>query len=212
MSGNLAIDRSGQGNDGTITNGPLRVKGKLGQALNFVRSSTQSISVPTNLQLQPPFSFSAWVNAADIPSGVSGLCDNYYPAIASDTVEGFGWNLTMGSPNGIGYSNFEIARWKSVSIWEGITSNATFTANTWYHVVGVYTPEQTSLYINGAIDKSTAASQSTLYYKESTSAIGKEGCGAPVQYFNGKLDDVRVYNRALTPDEVKRLYIIGGGR
>lgn len=30
--------------------------------------------------------------------------------------------------------------------------------------------------------------------------------------FDGKIDDVRIYNRALTPDEIRRLYNIGGGR
>jgi Concanavalin A-like lectin/glucanases superfamily len=204
-----AKDVSGQGNDGSLISMSTSTSpaiGKIGQALNFVRASSHFIRPDNNIQLQP-LSFSVWVNAADIPSGTLDECNNYYPAIASDETGGFGWNLTT---DYIVPTKFSLARWSDGgATLEGVRSNTTYTPNKWYHVVGVYTPTQTSLYINGAHDNSSAASFTTIWYSDITSAIGKEGCGAAFQYFNGKIDDVRIYNRALSATEIKQLYTLG---
>jgi Concanavalin A-like lectin/glucanases superfamily len=207
-------DRSGNGNDGSLalmSTSSSPTAGKIGQALTFDRSKSQAITPSTNLQYQPPFSFSVWLQAADIPSGID-TCNNYYPAIAADSAsgQGYGWGIAMGSPTGNGYNHFELNRWgDGGGAWFGTTSNATYVAGRWYHVAGVYASSTAYLYINGALDKSQDTPNGPIYYGGSASSIGSEGCGAPIQYFNGKIDDVRIYNRALSAAEVKQLYNAG---
>ncbi len=208
---NTVRDMSGNGNTGSLVSMSTSSSpaiGKIGQALNFVRASSQFIRTDNNLQFQPPFSFTVWVNAADIPSGTLDVCENYYPAIASDEIGGYGWNLLLGGISGP--TGFYIARWANGgNNEEGVVANSTFTLNKWYHIVGVYTPTKTSIYVNGVLDNTAPAAFPTLFYYDVTSAFGKEGCGNEFQYFNGKIDDVRIYNRALSATEIKQLYNAG---
>ena len=76
MSGVTAYDRSGQGNNGTLTNGPSRVAGKIGQALSFDGVNDYvSIGNSATLQNLPdagPFSVAFWVrnrSAGNAPFG-----------------------------------------------------------------------------------------------------------------------------------------------
>ena len=82
--------------------------------------------------------------------------------------------------------------------------------NRWYHVVGTYDASTNFriFYRNGVAGDAgnTAAndfSGGTNFY------ISGWGHGANIQKWNGFIDDVRVYNRALTPSEIKRLYNMG---
>jgi hypothetical protein len=64
------------------------------------------------------------------------------------------------------------------------------------------------IYIDGVVDKSdsnilTAVAQSA---SADNANIGRRADG---NTFNGLIDDVRIYNRALSPDEIKRLYTMG---
>src|SRR3989344_5686467 len=65
MSETNAYDLSGNGNHGTLTNGPARVIGKIGQALHFSRSNTQYVDVGTNMDLLGELSAFTWVYVED---------------------------------------------------------------------------------------------------------------------------------------------------
>jgi hypothetical protein len=93
------------------------------------------------------------------------------------------------------------------SIW--LRSDTVLTDGLWYHVVGVYDNKTMTVYVNGTQDGSAifpAAGQGDslagLY-------IGKTGywSGYPDdRYFNGVIDEVRIYNRALTDQEISDRY------
>ncbi len=80
-------------------------------------------------------------------------------------------------------------------------ANIYITYGNWNHLVGVYDSVSgyAYMYLNGSL---VASSNSTNY---STSWGGGIG-GYTSYWFNGKIDDVRVYSRALTADEVANLY------
>ena len=79
----------------------------------------------------------------------------------------------------------------------------TLQANTWYHVTGVYNAATSELhvYLNGQLDDGTLLGTVTATQQNSTANvnIGRRP-GSSSFNFNGRIDDVRIYNRALTPD------------
>ncbi|SFB99149.1 Por secretion system C-terminal sorting domain-containing protein [Flexibacter flexilis DSM 6793] len=85
-----------------------------------------------------------------------------------------------------------------------LTSNTSIQAGTWVHIAAVY--DQTSggkLYINGVLDNSLA-STGNLVYNNRKIYIG--GNGIDNHYFRGNIDEVLVYNRAITAAEVSQIY------
>ena len=92
-----------------------------------------------------------------------------------------------------------------------MTWTKALSANTWQHVAMVRSGSSgdwtCTLYLNGLLDNSgTTASNPNGVNEEVT--IGREG-SASNRYFNGPLDDIRVYNRALSTGEVNKLYQMG---
>jgi hypothetical protein len=75
-------------------------------------------------------------------------------------------------------------------------------SDVWTHVVGVATPTQHKLYVNGQLVATRNTSKASVTSTGST-YIGK---GLTVTYFAGNIDEVRFYNRALSPAEVRELY------
>ena len=79
-------------------------------------------------------------------------------------------------------------------------------ANTWYHVTGVYNAASSELhvYLNGQLDDGTLLGTVTTTQQNSTANvnIGRRP-GISGHNFNGRIDDVRIYNRALTQTEIQ---------
>ena len=93
-----------------------------------------------------------------------------------------------------------------------VTSNLQLT-NTWYHVVATYDATTMRLYVNGQEENSTPKS-GNIFVSDTEWNIG--ACnygGTPANnhqksFFNGLIDDVRIYDRALSSTEVTELYNI----
>jgi hypothetical protein len=140
-----------------------------------------------------PFSVSAWVNGntldttsrAVIARGNSG---NYSWAIYNDGANPGKLAFTADNSANIG------------------VSTTTLSANAWYHVVIVSDGAKTRLYINGSLDKET--NNSSLLSGGSVS-IGADPDGTNA--WAGKIDEVRIYNRALDATEAANLYNLSTG-
>ena len=91
-----------------------------------------------------------------------------------------------------------------------ITGNTQLQANRWYHIVGVYKPGQyIRLFIDGELDmQSQSATFGPIPTDDQSLMVGR--CGE--QYFVGRMDEVRVYDRALEPLGVAQLFAREGGR
>ena len=90
-------------------------------------------------------------------------------------------------------------------------SGGTLTTNAWNHVVSTwqYATDTISIYVNGAfINSASDANVGTVAVTTATigALINQSGINVP---FNGQIDEVRLYNRALTADEIKQLYRMG---
>ena len=206
--GTSARDKSGQGNHGTITNSPLKKPGKVGQALDFDGSDdTVNVNDATSLRLSAPFTFTAWIKR-NATGGVShGFLSKHqatgdwlsYFILARATNE-----LRFGMDDNVQGST---PRWDSAT---------TLAANRWYHVVAVIratsgASTDVDLYINGAKESTTFtaggyASGFVNRYSTDPVLLGAVATDVTSSYNNGSLDDVRIYNRALSASEIARLY------
>lgn len=87
--------------------------------------------------------------------------------------------------------------------------------NQWYHIAVTTSGSFSALYINGEQIGSlvTPTSISSVDWDRITTSSLKIGADPhgnpafPIDYFKGKLDDIRIYNRALTSQEIKAIYV-----
>jgi hypothetical protein len=94
-----------------------------------------------------------------------------------------------------------------------VTSTATFTDGQWYHLAVVYDGSQptglrTTLYVNGALDSVHDGPANGLGTHSSTLTIGDLTLASfdDCERFQGKIDEVAVWARALTAKEIQTLY------
>lgn len=165
------------------------------------------ISVPYTSELAPTsqVTCSAWAYKSDW-SIISGNT-----RILSKTESG-GWHISLDDAGvGNGYAAFIIFRAGSGYIYTKYLYTGLSTG--WHHFAGTYDGRYTKLYIDGVlrntIDSSTNSGIS--YSCNNNLIIGAEASQGTLtdgSYFSGKIDDVRIYNRALTGDEIQKLYSI----
>jgi prepilin-type N-terminal cleavage/methylation domain-containing protein len=190
-TGTIAYDLSGYGNNGTLVNGTTWVDGKIGKALSFDGSDdylvADNIKVNTTQGAQNTVIF--WMNWS-----------------GQNTVMPFGWNTSYDLflySNAFGFNT-------GCSNIEGF-SGTSFLQNSWHNVAAVFyngTPSfpNVKLYIDGD-GKSVTHQFGTICSGTVTNRIFVSGWGVNSGYkFNGLIDEVRVYNRALSDSEIKALY------
>ena len=197
VSGVTAYDRSGSGNNGTLTNGPTVYPGKVGQALSL-NGTNSYIVVPTSASLGANFfrgsnwTISMWVN----PQLTGNANQELFMGVWHEP------RIYLNSPGGF----LQFAGFISSVYTTLIPSTANvFSANTWVHVAIVSNGTNYLLYKNGAQVNSSAYQQIDGGATQFRLAADGSGNGA----FNGKIDEVRIYNRALSAAEVTALYNLG---
>lgn len=198
LSGTTAYDRSGQGNNGTLTNGPIPTQGKVGQALSFDGTDDYiSLGNPAALQLTGDMTLSAWINPVLLDSN-----HNHNVIVSGRSIEqDQAYDLTVNSTS-VGSVFRTDTGWQTQLVQAG-TSIPT---GSWTHVSIVRSGTNIAYYVNGVSIGSIAFTGTPII--GSGYLIGKGFYGGS-HYFNGKVDEVRIYNRALSAGEVTALYNLG---
>jgi len=90
-----------------------------------------------------------------------------------------------------------------------MTSNLSY--NTWYHVVAVYTGTQLKIYVNGVQNGASVNSTGSMTTNTKSVFIGgdPEFPANTRARWKGDLDDVYIFNRALSDTEITTLYGLG---
>ena len=195
-----AVDSSGQGNTGTTQNSPVWTSsGEIGNALTFNGSNQYVSAADTNVANNAAFTVAAWFKTSSTASKLKVLTEGY-PA------QGQG-NYISVNENVTGDVEFGVCAGSGCSTWGGIaTGNINLNDGNWHQVVGVqYSKSSRSLYVDGvlkATDSTTIGTVTTTEFLIGTNLS---------TYFNGAIDDVRVYNRALSAEEIWDLYLGTGG-
>ncbi len=203
-SKNKAYDRSGQGNDGVFTNmstSTAPVIGKVGQALNF-DGTNDYVSVPaaSSIQITGAISIGAWVKTSS--TGVQEIIGS-----RSGGTNGFGLALRgSAGTNRLRFTYFGVVDWES-------SNNGHYTDGLWHHYVVTNDLTSVKFYRDGVLfsTSGTAGAPGTVSTVAQALGAMNDG-GSPNSYLNGSLDEVRLYNRALSADEAKQLYLMGGSK
>jgi hypothetical protein len=191
-SGTTAYDSSGNGNDGTILGNPQWVPGKVGGALDFdgdgdyVNCGNDPI-----FDITEEITLAIWVNANDNNNGENncwlGKGDNAY-AIKHQT------------GNYLEFFIFDGA-WHSTNYSTDITS----LNGDWHHMAGTYDGSELKFYLDGELAANLVYS-STIGTAAHNVTIG-ENSQATGRYFDGMLDDPRIYNEALSQDDIQSIML-----
>jgi Concanavalin A-like lectin/glucanases superfamily len=182
-----APDITGDGHTATVEGAKWTEHGKYGGAMEFNAAEDDILKIPASAELDfdEEFTLEAWVR----PSGE----DNHdAPLIDKQEGSGRGYFLYEGgsvSDRPYGAANEE---------QELIHAEDPLSAHTWSHVALTFSGNRTYLYVNGELVDNGAAEPTVT--SEGELEIG--GSTDTADYFDGRIDEVRIYNRELDQAEV----------
>ncbi|HEX3174529.1 MAG TPA: LamG domain-containing protein, partial [Solirubrobacterales bacterium] len=185
-SGTLASDASPAKNDGTVNGATSTASGRFGRALSF-DGVNDRVDVPdaASLELSSAMTLEAWVR----PNS-SRL---HAPVIAKETTNFYTYRLEAGGEiQGIPEGFISDAPWS----WEDAEDTKALPNGSWSHLALTYDGVNMRLYVNGNLVSTRAAAKPTVDGL-------KLGIGAyRTAFYEGLIDEVRVYNRALSASEI----------
>ena len=186
-SGSTVTDASGNGHNGTIANATWSTTGKYGGALSF-NGTNALVTIPdaASLHLTTGMTLEAWVDPTTINNTwrdvVYKANDNFY--LEASTTNG-----SLPDAGTIAGGSYADA-----------FGTAKLTTNTWAFLTETYDGSTLRLYVNGTQVASTAH---TGAITTSTNPLQIGGDSLYGQYFAGLIDNVRVYNVALTAAQIQ---------
>jgi len=183
------------GQNGTLINGATFAPGMVGQAFSLNGTSAfVEISNSPSLNLTGSLSVAFWAK----PSSISGLS-----AIVDMAQEGtLNENYCVANANGTLDLQYYNGGWQQVS------APGFFGAGVWVHGVVTYEAGNVFIYRNGTQFAQAAGRPPLLTNSSNVLKIGRYQVGT-TGYFQGLIDEVAIYNRALTPTEVASNYAAG---
>ncbi|MDT8282132.1 MAG: LamG-like jellyroll fold domain-containing protein [Gammaproteobacteria bacterium] len=186
-SGSTVTDASGNGNHGTMTNAVSIANGYSGKALSFNGANAWvTVNDSPSLDLSTGMTLEAWVYPTSLTTGGKTV-------ILKEQSGGAVYNLYATEDTDVPISSFNDGSYRVIS---GPTQ---LQANQWTHLVSTYDGQYQRLYVNGV--EVAKSAQNTLI-KQSDGVLRIGGNSLWGEYFDGKIDEVRIYNRALTATEV----------
>jgi hypothetical protein len=211
IQGTTVIDRSGKGNNGTAT-GTTKTIGKLGQGLSF-NGTSDHVSLSDFFSGMDDGTISLWVKTTNdaamtlfgVNRGGVPCSDNHWNLLIGDGSDGYDDNglITIVYNYGTTYILYYSTLNRS-ELFDGNWHNITVTNDSAHHI-----------YLDGVSKTITdhfGNDGGELFdiYSLNSFRIGSQYCNSAEQnFFNGKMDDVHIYNRALTATEVANLYHTG---
>jgi hypothetical protein len=196
-----ANDESGNGNHGTV-NGATLTQDRFGNAnMAYGFDGVDDKITAGNYNITSDFSISFWCNLQtsnfQYPIGLGININN-----TVDLYKGFGIGYSSTNPpcNGLGNSKYFI--YDAVSTCNSwIEMNNTTPINTWTYITATRNNNLISLYKNGVLDVSSSSLNLpgilNLYFGSRSDDFA---------FYQGSLDDIGIWNRALTACEIQDLY------
>ena len=190
--GEAVTDSSDNGLDGKIGKGkPKWVDGKFGGAMEFGGQDMVTVDDDNALDLEE-FTIAAWVNIPKI-SGVWQIIASKENRNPTGRNYGLFGHINTGV---VHYSFTTNAGWKSFNAQTAVTDGD------WHHVAGTYDGSDFKLYLNGVVDGKTPPGTKPDTH-DNFLFIG--GCDIGNYWMTGTIDEVVLYDRALSEQELNEL-------
>ena len=187
--GIITLDATGNGNDGTLRGNPQWVPGVFKSGLHFDADDDVDCGNDARLDITGPISIAIWINPdKDESANIAPLCK------ATSGAGGWSWQLRYGWSSPQPDMGFQF-NGTGGRVW--VYANQLLTVGEWYHFAAAHDGSVVKCYVNGVETDSEpmtsiAGGASPLY-------IGQDGWD---DNWEGALDDVRIYDHGLSPEEV----------
>ncbi|HHX22904.1 MAG: LamG-like jellyroll fold domain-containing protein [Tepidanaerobacteraceae bacterium] len=192
-------DSSGNGNDGRSIGEISFVDGKIGKGAKFDGSSYIQVGDSSDLDLTNAFTFSVWLyKEKPLGDGVR------MPVICKGESDDF-WEAPYRLILGYGSTHAEIcliAPEQNESAEH--SSDASVPTQNWTHLVVTWDGTRATFFKNGAISTVIRTNINTIYFNDHDLLIGADTVDG--NFYHGIMDDLRIYNKALSDVEVRALY------
>jgi len=183
-------------NDGVIEGNPFYVDGKLGKGMKF-DGEDDYVNTNINAELSGDITLSVWAKI----SFINSIGDDY---IVGRNLGGYN-NGDFGLYFDEGTDKIVFFIQDGINIEEAI-SNDPVPDTDWHHYIALYNSTGLYLFVDGVKQSDVGASITLPIHGSETVGIGAESGITPGGFFNGSIDDVAIYNKALTEWEILQLY------
>jgi len=162
---------------------------------DYVLPRNDTTLYPTN------FTIASWVNFSSLPTYAGGVCEARYPIFSNYD---YGYNLAIRKTGAAGLSYYSTAGSSN-----SVSSNALLLPSQFNYVVVTKNGGDLSIYVNGQLSGQSNSSLIPVYYALDAlhvPEVGRLYCGGGRYYFNGSIDELRIWNRSLTASEISQHY------
>ncbi len=197
-TGNTVTDKSGNDNNGTLIGGPTWIAGQIGSGALSFDGADDMVEVPHNpaFDLGESITITAWINLNDVSTyyfvvtkAASGTAPDNYPG-------NYEFRTTPSGELQLGHQTAE----NTDHVF--YTSGSTVSAGQWVHVAATLVEGvAVEFYIDGQPAGSAAQSGEFGILNEEPIRIASRKDN--YSFFNGVIDDVQIYNHALTAEEIQ---------
>lgn len=192
-SGTTAYDTSGNNNNGTLYNGPIWTNGKIKNALQF-DGVDDYVDIPVSSGSALDFANKSAISVVVWAKALSNITSNADTFIGQDNSFFMRWR--QGGANNWG-GGINTGAWNELAV-SGVL-------NTMTHLALTYDGATLNLYKDSVLGTSTSVSGNILGSSTKNITLGRFPTDAN-QKFNGILDEILIFNRALTAAEISDLY------
>jgi len=200
-SGKKVKDSTGNGNDGDFVGNPQWVDGKFGKALSFNgQGDYVQISTPTNISSKvSTFTIGFWVNPGNTQKQYTDILSNHQEPQKGYTFEQDSTNVNLF------YCGFgSEGAWRA-GVPQADRALTQLNAGVWQHFTAVREGTKLTHYLNGNKSAECPTNTSAPVSESQANLRIAEWGGSSGRQFNGILDEVFIFNDALSEDDIKAI-------
>ncbi len=202
-------DSSGKDNIGRLVGVDRKdalVRGKFGNALMFNGNNWVDVAPTPSLRLDGSYTLSVWINASDMPLKIERfILDTDFP------LSGSRYSLVLHEGFIRFMHNFVNAGGEH-AIAQTPYAEAGLKQNRWHNVIAVFDQTHLRLYVDGVLRAETPCTRKNTFKEDVSLRIGGRTNPPQGECFKGTIDDVAIWNRDLTLEEVVNIWSSGSTR
>ncbi|HEY7313483.1 MAG TPA: Ig-like domain-containing protein, partial [Gemmataceae bacterium] len=196
-SGTTLTDVSGNGNNGTISNATWVSNGKFGGALQFTGATNSMVTIPdsSTLNLTKGMTLEAWVEATSLNSPDQGWVAPISKDNLASSANDVSYALYAANGTGTPPATHILRNGND----KGVQGSSVLPLNTWTFLAATYDGNTLKMYVNGNLVGSQTL-RGSITTTSDPLHIGGDWSG---EMFTGLIDNVRIYNTALSQSAIK---------